>query len=310
MWKNSGGNTLMKGVYSEFLIKGYNLDRFLNFVKKRGICVYDVKKFKQNEMKVSVKYRQSKIFFAIAEELCYNITKIKDKGRFYPFLYLYKNLGLVIGSLILLTLAILSNDFIFRVDYVGTGSVLKYDVEQQLEERGITKFSRFSSTDLDDLSTKLLSLNPRLTFVECSKEGNVLIVNSVLSEGSKDKLTGKATQLVSDCDGIIEDLKIYRGSAKVKIGDEIKAGQIIVDGIVTVKDQELSVNVLAVAYIKCKAVYEYSSSIEGLENAVLSLYEENFDEGEVIDSHVLTSQTENGYLYQIEIYYRRIVSVG
>ncbi len=300
----------MKGIYSEYQIKGYNLDSFLNFVKKKGICVYDAKKIQPNLIKVSVKYRQGKKFFAIAEELCYNIIKIKDKGRFYPFLYLYKNLGLVIGSFILLALAIFSNDFIFRVEYSGTGNVLKHDVHRQLQEYGITRFSRFSSMDLDELSTKLLAENPRLTFVECSKEGNVLIVNSVLSEGNKEKLTGNATELVSDTDGIIEDLKIYRGSARVKIGDEIKKGQILVDGLVTVKDQELTVNVLAVAYIKCKAVYEYNSTASGLENAVLSMYEENFDDGEVIESNVFVTQTENGYVYQIEIYYRRIVSVG
>lgn len=300
----------MKKVYSEYKIKGFNLDSLLNYVKKRGIAVYNAKKIQQNTMIVSVKYGQSKKFFAIAKELCYNITKIKDKGRFYPFLYLYKNLGLIIGSLIFLLLCVLANDYVFRIDYVGTGNVLKREVELQLKEYGVEEFSRFSSLDVDNLSKKLLASNPRLTFVECRKVGNVLVVNSVLAEGTSDKLTGKATCLVSDVDGVVEELKIYRGSQKVSVGDEIKKGQVLVDGLVTVKDQQLEVNVLAVAYVRCKAVYEYFSTKDNQGEYLLALYEEKFDDGEIIDSNVTVTQSEGRYAYLIEIEYRRIITVG
>ena len=300
----------MKKVYSEYKIKGFNLDSLLNYVKKRGIAVYNAKKIQQNTMIVSVKYGQSKKFFAIAKELCYNITKIKDKGRFYPFLYLYKNLGLIIGSLIFLLLCVLANDYVFRIDYVGTGNVLKREVELQLKEYGVEEFSRFSSLDVDNLSKKLLASNPRLTFVECRKVGNVLVVNSVLAEGTNDKLTGKATCLVSDVDGVVEELKIYRGSQKVSVGDEIKKGQVLVDGLVTVKDQQLEVNVLAVAYVRCKAVYEHFSTKDNQGEYLLALYEEKFDDGEIIDSNVTVTQSEGRYAYLIEIEYRRIITVG
>ncbi|MBR1983261.1 MAG: sporulation protein YqfD [Clostridia bacterium] len=300
----------MKGVYTQFKIKGYNLDNLLNHVKKRKITVYDAKKININSMIVSVKHAQSKNFFAITKELCYNIEKIKDKGSFYPFLYLYKNIGLIIGSVLFLTLCIIFNDFIFRIEFTGTGNVLSRELQLQLNEYGVTQFSRFSKIDVDNLSDKLLAKNPRLTFVECSKDGNVLVIDSALAEGSSDKLTGKETVLVSDVDGIVEDLKIYRGSQKVSIGDEIKKGQVLVDGLVTVKDQEMQVNVLAVAYIKCKAVYEYVSTKENLENTLLALYEEKFDDGEIIGSNVTVTNTENQYLYLIQIEYRRIIIVG
>ena len=300
----------MKGLYTEYQVKGFNLDRLLNYLKKKGIALLDVKKIQQNVMIVSVKYSESEKFFAIAKELCYNIKKIKHKGKLYPFLYLYKNLGLILGATFLLVASIFSNDFIFRIDYKGTGSVLKGQIELELQEYGIEKFSRFSSIDQNELSKKLLSSNPRLTFVECRKVGNVLVVNSALAEGNRDKLDGNATKLLSDVDGVVEDLKIYRGSAKVSVGDEIKKGQVLVDGIVTVKDQELQVNVLAVAYIKCKAVYEHTSKQENLENSLLAFYQEKFDDGDIINGKSTCQKTPNGYHYVIEIEYRRIITVG
>ena len=300
----------MKRVYSQYRITGFNLDNLINYVKKRGITLVNVKKFQQNVMIVCVKHSESEKFFAIAKELCYNIKKIKDKGAFYPFLYLYKNIGLVIGSVILLVISIFANDFIFKIDFKGTGSVLKREIELCLQENGVTEFSRFSNLDVDELSRKLLSSNQRLTFVECRKEGNVLVVNSALASGSKDKLNGNAKELVSDVDGVVEELKIYRGSALVSVGDEIKKGQTLVDGHVTVKDQELEVNVLAVAYIKSKETYQHSSSRLLDKDSILAVYEEEFDDGEIIESKVNYFPTGKGYQYIVEIYYRRIIMVG
>ena len=300
----------MKGVYTQYKIKGFNLDNFLNHVKKRGITIYEAKKIAINSMIVSVKYTESEKFFAITKELCYNIKKIKDTGRLYPLLYLYKNLGLVIGAVLFLALSIISNDFIFRIDFMGTGKVLGREIQQQLLDNDVGEFSRFSKINLSTLSDKLLAKNPRLTFVECSKKGNVLVVNSALAEGSNDKLLGNVTELVSDVDGVVEDLKIYRGTKRVNVGDEIKKGQVLVDGKVTVKDQEIQVNVLAVAYIKCTAVYEYYSKKDNQQNTVLALYEENFDGGEIIDSLVTVTKQQTQYQYLIQIEYRRIIMVG
>jgi hypothetical protein len=242
--------------------------------------------------------------------LCYNIEKVKDKGRFYPLLYLCKNLGLVIGSLLLVFTSIVSNDYIFTIDYTGTGKILKNDISVQLDSLGVNEFSRFSNIDLGDLSKKILASNSRLTFAECSKVGNVLKINTVLAQGDSQKLTGTATQLVSDVDGVIEDLKVYRGTALVERGDSVKTGQVLVDQTVTVGDQQLKVNVLAVAYLRCTASYRYYSKRAGLEQQVLTIYEEDFTDGEILDSTVFINQIQDGYEYYIEIEYRRIIFAG
>ena len=188
--------------------------------------------------------------------------------------------------------------------------MLKTEIRNQLESLGVGQFSRFSSIELDGLSSKILASNSRLTFVDCSKVGNVLKINTVLTQGDNQKLSGNATQLISDVDGVIEDLKIYRGSALVKKGDSVKKGQVLVDQTVTVKDQQLSVNVLAVAYLKCKAVYQYCSATGGLEQYVLTIYEEDFTDGEILASSVQVQQLQDGYQYNIEIEYRRIIFAG
>lgn len=300
----------MKRLYTVYEIKGFNLDRLINYVEKRGIALYDIKKTQDKTMLVTVKYKQSKNFFAITKELCYNIKKVKDKGRFYPLLYLYKNLGLVIGGLIFLALSVFSGDFVFDVSYTGTGSVCKSEIKEYLSEKGITKYARFSHIDLPELSSFILASNPRLSFVECTKQGNVLKINSVLAEGSSGKLSGTAESLVSDTDGVLENLKIYRGSARVSIGERVCKGQVLVDNLVTVKEQTVKINVLAVAYLRCEYEYVYYSESPDQESSAVIFAEENFSGGEILDTRVYTEQTVNGYAYKVKIDYRRVIAVG
>lgn len=300
----------MKRLCAVYEIKGFNLDRLINYVEKRGIVLYDIKKTQDKTMFVTVKYKQSKKFFAITKELCYNIKKVKDKGRFYPFLYLYKNLGLVIGGLIFLAVSVFSGDFVFDVSYTGTGSVCKSEIRECLSEYGVKKYARFSDLNMADLSSFVLASNSRLSFVECSKEGNVLKIDSALCEGNSGKLSGTAESLLSDADGVVENLKIYRGSARVGIGERVCAGQVLVDNFVTVKEQTVKINVLAVAYLRCEYEYVYYSKNSDEENSAKIIAEENFSGGDILDTRIYTEKSANGYVYKVIIEYRRVISVG
>lgn len=300
----------MSYVFTEYRVKGLNLDRFINTVKRRGITLYEIKKTDGKTINVTVKYKESKKFFAISKELCYNIEKIKDKGRLYPLLYLYKNIGLVVGAIIFIASALFFNDFIFSVEYTGSGSVVKTQVQQYLNDRGIKQYSRFSDIDMATLSSEILASNPRLSFVECQKVGNVLKVNSALSDGSSDTLSGKADKLVSDVDGIVENLKIYRGTAVVKAGDTVKKGDLIVSNQVTVKEQILNINVLAVVTIKCEYEFCYYSQNPGEEQIALALAEESFPGGDISDESVNVSAYGDSYEYKVKLNYRRVLSVG
>jgi hypothetical protein len=59
-----------------------------------------------------------------------------------------------------------------------------------------------------------------------------------------------------------------------------------------------------------KTLPNTAPSYEGLEQQVLTIYEEDFTDGEILDSTVFVGQIQDGYEYYIEIEYRRIIFAG
>ena len=300
----------MKKIFVQYKITGYNLDRLINLLKRKGICLYDVKKQDAKTMFVSVNYNQSKKLFAITKELCYNISKVKIKGKNYPIYYFYKNFGILIGAIVFIFIATYFNGFILDVKFVGTGGVTSTQIQKTLNSLGVKKFSRFNSYDLSELSSLILRENQNLSFVSCEKVGNVLRIESSLVKDHGGVLTGTAESLICPIDGVIENLKIYRGRAMFNVGDFVKKGDVLVSGKVIYKEQEIAVNVLAVATIIANAWFYYESDVEQNENVIIGFAENSFNLGEIVSTEVLVDNIEQKFIYKVKINYRQVVSVG
>jgi len=305
--KNQVGRKGVGGIYTVYEIRGLNLDRFLNTVKNRGVEMYDVKKQGNKKLIVSVSYFKSQKFFAIAKELCYNIKKVRDKGKGYPLLQLYRSFGMVIGALIFFITSFLFSDLIFAFSFEGSGSLYKRETEAYLYSKGVKPFTRFSSFELEELEDGILAVNPHLSFASCIKKGNRLIINTALSSEKVKTLPTDVYALYSDVDGIVESVKVYRGTAKVSAGDEVKSGQLLVEGSVLIKEQTVKINVLATVTVRVKEVVIYrSKNAEDELNATI-FAEEQLSDKEILKTTVVKTQENGEYVYAVAAEYRRII---
>ena len=250
MRENSFGGKGVKNVYVVYEVKGLNLDALINVAKKRGVDLYDVKKISNKRLIVSVSFAKSEIFFAIAKELCYNIKKLREKGKGYPLLALGRSFGLIIGAVLFCCLIFFANDLLFAFDFCGSGSVYKKQVKQYLSDNGVKEMARFSSMDLKRLEDGILADNKNLSFVSLVKRGNTLVIELVVAEEEVQKLNGNVYQMTADEDGVIEEIKVYRGTAQVDVGDKVYAGDVLVDGYAVIKEQTVKINVLATVKLK------------------------------------------------------------
>ena len=225
-------------------------------------------------------------------------------------LFLKKNLGVLIGVVIFLIVAVMSNDVIFSFSFSGNGKVYKREVEEYLAENGTRVFSRFSKVDLDALADGILANNDHLTFVSCKKQGNRLGVELILKEDSPETLSGKAERLVSDVDGVIEKLKVYRGTAVVSEGDAVLSGDVIVEGFATVKEQTINVNVIASVSIISESEFTFFSEKDNDEKSALLFAEENLCDREILSSFVSKRQDGDNFVYTVKLSVRRIIDVG
>ena len=343
MRKNSFDRTGIAKVRSVYVIEGANADRLINLFRNKGITVYDVKKRPFSRLIFSISVQEDKKLFAIVRNLCYttdssinlngqkkdkkppfehknviiatkkecgfNVIKRGTVGVFAPFYNLFKSIGVVVGVIIFTLSAFVVDDVIFNVEYQGSGKVLERQVENFLSSQGVGKFSRFSTIDTRALSNQILASNKSLSFAQCYKRGNRLVVELVLSQDAISPIKTDVYSLSSDVDGEIENIKIYRGNPLFSVGDTVKKGDVIVDGNITVNDKTTTTFVLAKVTIKACVDYCFSLP-DNSEETALAFALAQVGEKQVVSTHVVKEVDGNDFLYKVKIYYRHILTVG
>ena len=310
MRENKGARKGLENLKVVYEIRGLNLDRFINTAKNRGIELYDIKKTGNKRMIVSVSFHKSQKFFAFAKELCYNIKKLRVKGLLYPLYSLYRSFGLIIGAVIFAFISVVSSDTLLSFTFTGSGSLYHREIEAYLYGVGVKPFARFSDFDLELLEDGILKDNPYLSFAGLRKSGNRLVINTQLSKDKVETLNGSVYATYSDCDGIIESIKVYRGTALVGVGDTVKKGQLLVDGYTTVKEQTVKINVLATVTVKTCEEVIYRSDKDGEEEKAVIFAEQGLLDKSVVETSVEKKQDGGGFIYIVKAYYYRVIYSG
>lgn len=307
MRKNQVDRNGLKGLYTVFEIRGLNLDRFINTVIKRGIELFDVKKHGNKRLIVTVSYYKSQNFFAIAEELCYNIKKIRDKGKLYPLLQISRAIGLFVGAIIFIVSTFIISDRIFSFSFEGSGSIYKREMQEYLYSKGVVRYAKFSDFELSSLEDGLLADNSHLSFVSCIKKGNRLIINSVISTEKVKTLPIDVYALYSDTDGVVESIKAYRGTAVVGVGDTVKKGQLLVDGYAIVKEETVRINVLATVTLRVSETVCYKSNSDTDKDTAIAFTEELLGEKDYRSITAERKKDGDGYLYVVTAVYGKTI---
>lgn len=309
MRKNKFVRKSITGVYKTVVIKGLNLDRLINVLNKKGIELFSIRKMGNKTLTLRIKESDMQKFFAITNELCYNVKVKSTGGKFYIPFYLIKNFGIIIGAVIFTVCAVIFNDTLLDYSFSGTGSLYKNEVVSFLSEKGVKKYSRFSEIDLKTLGDEILSSFNGLSFASCEKRGNRLYIDLVLSEEKREVISGDVPYLISDADGVLTELKVYRGTAKLNVGDSVKKGDVIVDGYVLIRDTEVKVSVIARAVIVSEYSEEYVSEEKGQGDIALEFVKEKF--GKVIESAtVFERQNGDKTVYVVTLKYKNVLFAG
>lgn len=300
-------------IYSRYEITGLNLERLISRSVKKGIPLYNIKRLKPNKMRLSINFNDTEKFFANLNELCYNeknVKKIRDGGLGTPINFLVKNVGVLIGSIIFFTSAFFFDNVIFDTHFEGTGAIYEREILDALDEFGVKKYSKFSNVDLRAVEDSVLSKIDKVSFLSLKKQGKTLIVYSVKSLPEKEVLTGTARQLISNFDGVIEKIKVYRGTAKKCVGDKIAKGEVIVDGFVERNGEIKEINVIASATISSIKTLHFILDKDDLFTEAETLFVEKMNGLFVTDVKVTNTPFNGKYLYTVTATVKNVVFTG
>lgn len=170
------------------------------------------------------------------ERLCQassiSITMLKE-GGLPPFLWRYrKRAGLILGALFALVLIVLSTRFVWSVQVRGNESMTKAQVLEELKSCGFGVGSYIPNVRTEDLETRVLIASDRISWIAIHMDGTVAVVQVIehVTPPEEEDRTRPAN-LIAARDGQIELIQLYRGNCLVKIGQAVKAGELLVSGL-------------------------------------------------------------------------------
>ncbi|MBQ7346954.1 MAG: sporulation protein YqfD [Clostridia bacterium] len=170
------------------------------------------------------------------EKLCRDTSvtvRMVKKGGLPPFLWRYrKRAGLMVGAVLAIILLVLSTRFVWDVRVTGNQTMTKADVLADLKACGFGVGSYIPDVRTEELETRVLIASDKISWIAVHMDGTVAVVQIIEHvEAPPAEDSSRPANLIATADGQIEQIELYRGNCVVKIGQAVKAGELLVSGL-------------------------------------------------------------------------------
>ncbi len=222
----------------DIYVKGLNMERIVNNLTRKGVPV-GIKKLRSDESVLSVgKNNLEEALRGLTENGC-DVKVIRERGAGAIVSALRKSFIIWIFLAASFAAAYLMSGRIGRVE-VESGSIDEEVVYKALGDIGIDQGTRIKDLDIDAIENKLSIMLPQAEYVLLSFKGNVLTVRVTDKNDSYPVESNEPRDIKALYDGVVTRIVALVGTAAVKVGDSVKAGDVLIKGEVTYSDGSVS----------------------------------------------------------------------
>ena len=248
--------SLFKNVRHRISVEGVMPERALLRLKRAGIVLYSVKKTEKTRLCFSVRKKDLGKVFAVFPQNGFQdgytrTYRVKDLGAVGiggKMEKLVSRTGLLLGALLFAAITLYADKFVFSLEFMGT-NVYARETQIVLEQAGIKMFAPYRKGKEDWICSQILALKG-VEYCSVKKEGTKLVIETRLSPFASEY--AQEGQMQSKYRGEIVAFTVLRGTALVKIGDMVEAGQTLADNHFSVEEgEQVRVQIIARARISC-----------------------------------------------------------
>ena len=214
--------------YTKVTFCGLNVARLLNYLCKSGIQLHDVTKQGQT-YSITIDYLHQKTLLAILQQRCYNVIKVENLGSVVRRDFVKRHFVLVLAFILMVVgCGVLSN---VCCKIVVTGHVPQDVVLEQLTSIGVKLGTNLSNVNIDHLENALAT-RLDVMYAVVTRKGSVLYVDTIAKKQIDKPLDmHKRRDIVATCDGIVQSVLCEQGTSVVQVGDCVKTGQVLIEGL-------------------------------------------------------------------------------
>lgn len=218
--------------YVNIAVEGFFVERFINICISKGIILLDLQRQRSTILKAKIIKSDFKKIRHIAKK-----TKCKvsiDKKTGIPFL-LNKYRKRKILAIAILAVAIFIfgvTRFVWNIEVIGLQNIPEEEIISMVKDKEIETGKLKSNIETQKIINQIRLERDDLAWIGIEVKGtNVIIsvVEAIIKPDIIDK--NEVCNIVSDKDAIISKIVVQNGTARVAIGDDIKVGDILVEGV-------------------------------------------------------------------------------
>lgn len=213
-----------------FIVEGLNLERLLRRAGEAGIPLSEVRRVKGRRLSGRVMEEDVPRLTALAEQGGWRIEIGSPLGLGHLAERLRRRWLTALLSALAVAALIAATQVMWRVE-IENGGVYLADIRQFLDEQGIRAPAWKRTVDLAALRDALEWRYPRVAWFECGWRGMTLRVSVLTGVADGTPLTHAGVgDVVASRDGVVVSVVTKAGTAQVKAGDIVRAGQVLIRG--------------------------------------------------------------------------------
>lgn len=220
----------MKTWRRSFTVEGLNLERFLRRAGESGIELSDLRRIHGRKLRGSAWENDHSALREMADKGGWQFVSGMRLGL-GKWRDLVERRWLLTGAVLLALIAcLLATQVMWQVDLIDAGTY-EADIRQTLAGMGISAPMLRSQVNPAAIRDALEWRYPRIAWFECGWRGMTLVVRAV--EGvlpQEDASPENACNVVAVRDGIVKSIVTIAGTPQVKVGQLVKAGDVLIKG--------------------------------------------------------------------------------
>lgn len=220
------------------LVTGEQTLRFVNLCRNNGIELRHLIR-DDNALQIEIDAKNFKKLRPLVRKTHVKIHILNRQGPAFFFYRHKKRWWFLIGAAACAGIIYVLSLFIWQIDIDGNSKYTEALILQALAQMNVKTGCRKSEIDLPKIEEELRIMYNEITWVSASITGTKLQIE--LREGnlktSEVSESGPA-DLVADEDAVITNLVVRQGTAAVHYGDEVKKGDVLIEGRVFIYNED------------------------------------------------------------------------
>lgn len=230
----------LKG-YVEVRLEGDYPERLFNMCRSHGIELWDIRQ-KDNEVICNMSCVDFVHMPPLTRKTGTKVKVLQKTGLPFYIFFLKKRLIFFIGVALCLFMLNMMTRYVWAIEYVGNMQISDDELTDFLEAEGIRYGMRKELLDCEAEEKQLREAFPLITWTSVYFEGTKLYVEIKENEKrTQPQLSTGGMDIVATQAGTITSIITRNGIPKVKAGDTVEAGQLLVAGAVPVYDESQSI---------------------------------------------------------------------